>query len=91
MKTRINRIIFCIVVMILLLSMLVACSSDIKGKDNKNTLEYNYISYTMNNGQTWVKYKIVDYTIFDNGNIAFETEQGEKLMIHCGSWVLYNE
>lgn len=88
---KVNRIIFCIVVMILLLSMLVACSSDIKGKGNKNKLEYNYISYTMSNGQLWNKYKIVDYTIFDNGNIAFETEQGEKLLIHCSSWVLYNE
>ncbi len=43
---RTNKIIFCIVVMILLLSMLVACSSDIKGESKASNREYNCVQYT---------------------------------------------
>ena len=89
MKT--NKIMFCIVVMILLFTMLVACSGDIKSKGKASNQEYNYIQYTMNNGQTWVKYKIVNYEIYENGTIEFEKEDGEKLLIHCSSWLLSKE
>lgn len=88
---RTNKIIFCIVVMILLFTMLVACSNGIKDNGKVSNQEYNCIQYTMNNGQTWVKYKIVNYKIYDNETIEFEKENGEKLLIHCGSWLLSKE